>query len=102
MPRTSGLRRSGQLRPRSAKREADYRARRVLVAELLEARPVCQRCQAARAVDVHEVLTRARGGSILDAENCVTLCRPCHSWITVNPAAALEQGWVRSSWDRKP
>ena len=47
----------------------------------LAANPVCVRCSAARAVDVHEKLTRARGGSIVDEANVVALCRQCHDDI---------------------
>jgi len=100
MRRTTPLRRSGPLRPRSAKRDRLYREqRRPLVAALLLDRPVCQRCQAARSTEVHEVKSRARGGSITDPENCVALCHDCHAWVTTNPRAALESGWLQSSWE---
>lgn len=52
------------------------------------------------ATDLHEVLTRARGGSITDPANCLHLCRPCHSWVTDHPKESLAAGLVRSSWDR--
>ena len=87
------------MRFRSKKMEATYRKRRSLVAQMLEEKPVCERCSAARSTDIHEVLSRARGGSILDPTNLVALCRPCHSWITVNPAAAHEEGWSKHSWE---
>ena len=44
--------------------------------------------------DVHEIKTRARGGSITDPDNCLALCRNCHTFITDNPAWALEHGFV--------
>lgn len=40
------------------------------------------------SVDVHEVLARSAGGSILDPKNVLALCRSCHEWIGNNPAAA--------------
>jgi 5-methylcytosine-specific restriction endonuclease McrA len=86
------------LRFRSKKQAAVYILRRRLVASLLEERPTCQRCQQARSTEVHELLSRARGGSILDVENCVALCHGCHSWITTHPAAATAEGWLRSRW----
>lgn len=86
------------LRFRSKKQAAVYILRRRLVASLLEENPWCQRCQQARSTEVHELLSRARGGSILDAENCVALCHDCHVWITTNPAAATAEGWPRSRW----
>lgn len=51
-----------------------------------------------RATDVHERLTRARGGSIYDPDNCVALCRPCHRYITDNPKWSDEEGWTLNSW----
>lgn len=51
------------------------------------------------AVDMHEVLTRARGGSITDPDNILAACRPCHDHVTDNPEWAAEEGYVRWSWD---
>ena len=88
------------MRFRSKKREALYRQRRPLVALLLEEHPICQRCGSNPSVDVHEVVSRARGGSILDRRNCVVICRSCHIWIGLNPAKATEEGWLKQSWQR--
>lgn len=93
-----GLRRSSVLRQRSRKMQRTYVERRALVARLLEAEPICQRCHQARSVDVHELLSRARGGSITDETNCRTLCRLCHYWITTHPAVAEAEGWAKSQW----
>lgn len=51
------------------------------------------------AVDVHEIKTRARGGSIYDPANCLGVCRVCHDWITGHPARARELGLVVHSWE---
>ena len=88
------------MRFRSRKREAMYRQRRPLVAALLAERPICERCGTNPSDDVHEVLSRARGGSILSESNCVAVCRSCHIWIGLNPAKATEEGWLAHSWDR--
>lgn len=66
---------------------------------MLDQMPMCQRCWAAYATDLHEVKTRARGGSILDEDNICVLCRSCHTWITEHPADAKAQGWLKNSWD---
>lgn len=87
------------MRFRSKKMSKRYQERRKLVAELLSEHPVCQRCHAARSSEVHELVSRARGGSILDRSNCVALCHTCHRWITEHPAEAHAQGWLRHSWD---
>ena len=60
---------------------------------------MCERCRYSFATDVHEILTRARGGSITDLNNLAVLCRPCHSWITEHPKEAHEQGWLKHSWE---
>lgn len=73
--------------------------RRKIVADLLGDHPLCARCNREYASDVHELKSRARGGSITDLENLVVLCRACHTWITQNPKLALEQGWLKNSWD---
>lgn len=86
------------MRPVSAKRARENRARRQVLAALAEpvGGQVCQRCFSARAVDGHERLSRARGGSITDPANIVQLCRRCHDWVTTHPAEATEQGWLTS------
>lgn len=94
------MQRSQPLRRRSKKTASIYRTTRIpLVIELLQDIPPCQRCHQATATDVHELKSRARGGSILDPDNLALLCRPCHTWVTTNPAAATAEGWLRNSWD---
>lgn len=96
----SPLTRSRGLRMRSPKRAALYRRERVpLVVEMLEAFPTCQRCMQARSVDVHEVQSRGRGGSIVDRSNLRCVCRPCHDFITSHPLKAVAEGWLKHSWD---
>jgi hypothetical protein len=65
--------------------------------------PYCEACPTLRPreepnpwTDVHEVLTRGRGGSATDTDNQLCLCRPCHHWITVNPAEAEALGFMRA------
>jgi len=61
------------IRSRSKKVARLYRNYRVpLVKEILEERPLCQRC-GRQSQDVHELVPRGRGGSIVDKENCVAL-----------------------------
>lgn len=51
-------------------------------------------CQS-RADDLHEIVSRARGGSVTDPENVVPLCRPHHIWVTEHPKEAAELGLSR-------
>jgi len=116
------LRRFTPLRSMSVKRARDQRKRRELVWAELARRELCEagaiiyqgrvsahgkenadllnsryaRCDGL-SVDLHEPLTRARGGSFLDVDNTVAVCRSCHTWIHDNPAAAKAVGLLRSS-----
>lgn len=100
---------STPLKPRSKKRAQLMReVRGPLVREILAERPWCQRCivlvmeayrrtsvgPAQRSTQVHEKLTRARGGDITDKANCVAVCRGCHMWIHDHPKAATDEGWL--------
>lgn len=88
------------IRHRSKKREAVYRTeRRALVAKMLAENPRCKRCNRNPSQDIHEIKSRARGGSITDPDNCVALCRKCHTYITNNPKQAHEEGWSKHSWE---
>lgn len=99
LKRTTPLRGSTRIKPRSKKRATLYRTERApLVARLLADNPLCQRCHAALAVDVHEIKSRARGGSITDLANLALLCRTCHDWVGTHPAQAEAEGWSQPSW----
>ena len=79
------LQRRTRLRPVSDKRRAIQRQRRELVDRVLTTRPRCEVGDIIRgtdrihpchiwATDVHEPLTRARGGSIIDEDNTLSVC----------------------------
>lgn len=86
--------RKAPIKARSKKQEALYRIRRPLVAQLLEERPVCQRCDRERSTEVHEPAMRSRGADITDPDQCVALCHGCHREIHDNPAEATAEGWL--------
>ena len=102
------LKRKTRLRSVSPKRAKAQRLRRTMVAEELATRELCEagaritqagydaRCHGL-AVELHEPLTRARGGPVLDPVNTVAICRSCHDWFHVNPAAATGLGLLVSS-----
>ena len=95
------LKRTSRLRHQSKKRRAENRVRRKIVQATFGDRPMCIAPGCTRwADDVHEPLTRARGGSITDPSNMAPLCRRCHDEITfTEPAWAYEAGLLRHSWD---
>jgi hypothetical protein len=80
------------MRAVSRKRAVLLRERRkVTDAMKAEGDVLCVRC-GRMAQDAHEVVSRARGGSIVDRENIVPLCRLCHDFITCNPLLAEREG----------
>lgn len=114
------------MRHRSPKMQKLYVLRRAFVKKFLEEHPWCKRCQTNipeqvvwnqyasrhitvqnpgtpgnpgavnRSTVVHEKRTRARGGDILDPENCVALCELCHRQVHDHPRQATEDGWLLS------
>jgi hypothetical protein len=99
-PRTVPIRRV------SVKRAAENRERAKVIAVLFPAHeppPLCA-CGCGRlATDVHEILSRARGGSITDPPNLAAVARwPCHEAITDEAADAYRKGLSRHSWQGPP
>lgn len=100
------------MRKRSAKKEAEYKLRRPLVQRLLTERPYCEACpifathdgktmyRRQQSVDIHEIVRRSQGGSILDEANLMAVCRPCHQRIGNHPALAFELGLAKHGWER--
>ena len=99
------------LRRISKKRAKIQRQRAEMSSTELDHRPRCEAgglllilgesddCQG-RSVELHEPLTRARGGSILDPDNTVAVCRNCHRWIHDNPRSATELGLLKSQHEQ--
>ena len=89
---------------RSAKARQVAAVRVDIRLELLALRgPYCEGCPVTpvgdpegRAwTDMHEVLTRARGGDPTDPGNILCLCRRCHEWVTTHETQARALGLVR-------
>jgi hypothetical protein len=88
------------LRPVSARRRAENRERREVAHATFGDTPPCAAPNCGRlADDVHEPLTRARGGSITDPSNMVPLCRECHRVVQLGPQWAYDLGLMVHSWD---
>lgn len=106
------LKRGGPLRKRSAKMEAKYVERRKLVVKVLSERPTCEACpvfakhdglktyRLSLSTDVHELVRRSQGGSILDEANVLAVCRKCHNRIGQYPALAFDLGLAKHGWER--
>lgn len=105
------LKRSGKLNQRSAKTKKIYEERRPLVERLLSERPLCEACPVFAqhdekttyvrnpSVDIHEIVRRSQGGSILEESNLLAVCRSCHRRIGDYPALAFSLGLAKRSWE---
>lgn len=120
LERTAELVRYTPLRAVSAARQAENRLRRAMADRLFPERPLCAVYVLSQdypgvvpdlvirgcwrwADDLHEPLTRARGGSITDPQNAVPPCRPCHDVLTFWPDSELQWAYelklLIHSWD---
>ena len=106
----------GPLRPVSARRLADNRRRRTNLETVYGHRPACHACLPLALVgvdrdrtgcngwaqDAHELVSRGRGGSIVDPENVRPVSRACHRWITEHPGDAEAAGLALPGSVRQP
>ena len=102
---------SKKINHRSKKTEEKYKLRRPLVEKLLGERPWCEACpvfaqhdevvtyQQRPSVDVHEIVRRSQGGSILDESNLMCVCRQCHTRIGNYPQLAFDLGLAKHAYD---
>ena len=100
------------MRYRSKKKEEEYVKRRKMVKLLIEERQWCEACpvfaqndgvavyKRNQSCDVHEIIRRSQGGSILDIENLMCVCRPCHTRIGNYPQLAFDLGLAKHGWER--
>lgn len=108
----TGLKNKKPLAKRSKKTEDLYVLRREFVKRILTERPLCEACRVFAkhenkvtfnhhmSKDVHEIIRRSQGGSILDETNVLAVCRPCHIKIGNNPQLAFDLGLAKRSWEK--
>lgn len=98
-----GMPQRAPLKPVSAKRAKQNRERAAMADRLWPDRregtvmcsvPGCTE----RADDLHEPLTRARGGSITDEENVKPTCRRHNDELTLEPQWGYDLGFLKHSW----
>lgn len=93
------LQRQARISPVSKKRAKENRLRAKVIAATWPERPRCD-CGCGRwADDVHEILSRARGGSITDRRNMAALARVCHDKVTNEDPLFYSLGLVVHSWE---
>lgn len=98
---------------RSKKTEEKYKERGPLVKRLLKERPWCEACPVFAAhdhvvvyirrpsQDIHEIVRRSQGGSILEENNLLAVCRDCHRRIGNHPQLAFDLGLAKHGWERE-
>ncbi len=108
----TGLKSTKGLNKRSKKMESAYEKRRPFVEKILKERPLCEACKVFASHDgkatfnhhmsrdVHEIVRRSQGGSILDESNVLAVCRPCHIRIGNYPQLAFDLGLAKHGWER--
>lgn len=91
--------RSSRLNPVSGKRRAENRERRAMAERRFpEMNPRCAVPWCTRPADaLHEILSRARGGSITDPENTVPACNICNEALTHEPDWGYRLGLIKHS-----
>jgi len=101
LKRKTPLRRSGSLNPVSKKRAKTNTKRRAFVKEELDKRQFCEaripEVCTRYSTELHEPILRSLGGSILDVENSVAICRMCHRWVHDNVGEAKKLGLIKSA-----
>ena len=114
LKRLTAMTRGKRLSPVSRKRRAENRVRAKIpmldYCEVWEANihpgigwyidPDFPKCYGKRTR--HEVLTRARGGSITDPKNIKTCCAAHNSWLSQSPEGLKwghARGYLLHSWD---
>jgi hypothetical protein len=99
-----------RIKPRSAKRAAEealYHGK--TKPEFLDKNPTCQAnvinqkgeylCTHT-AIEAHHMAGK-EGDLLNDKTNLLAVCRPCHTWIEMNPKSAKEKGYSRSRLESK-
>lgn len=91
------------LRATSRKRDRENRERRAMKNAMFpDGTPPCIVPWCGQwADDLHEPLTRARGGSIIEPDNAVPTCRAHNDELTEEPAWGYELNLLVHEWDKR-
>lgn len=91
------------------RREALLAERRIVRPAQLDRAPFCElrvtdacRRKAQEATDVHEIVRRSQGGSIVDPPNLLSACHRCHMIVTTHPLFGECIGACLPSWVLRP
>lgn len=90
----SGEKKPPKLNLVSTKQAARLKEYMKLRNQFLEINDRCERC-GGDATEVHHAAGRV-GDNLIDTDNFVAVCRPCHQWIETHPTESKEQGYSRN------
>lgn len=90
----------------SQKRADKIGERSALRQQQLFRKPLCEgKLEGCRqkASDVHEIINRSqRSTAWLEPEMFISLCRPCHKWVTEHPLWSRHHGMSLSAYQSTP
>lgn len=84
-----------KIQPFSAKKLEELKVYRKLRDDYLKANPICAKCGTKNNLTLHHVKDRL-GSNLTDVSNFMTLCLPCHQWVTEHTNEAIKQGFAKS------
>jgi len=87
------MKRQQPIRKVSTKRAKQMRAYNLVRIEYLLENSTCERCHVL-ACEIHH-LEGKNGELLINKDNFMAVCRPCHLYIEANPTESLEKGWRR-------
>lgn len=68
---------------------------RIVRDKYLKENPICKRCGSKRNLTLHHIQDRL-GDNLTDVNNFMTLCLPCHQWVSDETNEAIKQGFAKS------
>lgn len=89
-----------KIRPLSSELRKKLDEYRIVRDEFLKDNPTCARCGTTNNLSLHHLAGR-EGKLLTDVNNFMTLCIPCHQWVTEFTRDAIDQGFARSRLQKK-
>lgn len=84
-----------RLKPISDKQAERLKEYRIVRDEYLKENPTCARCGTTNNLSLHHMIDRV-GKNLTDKNNFMTLCIPCHRFVTDESEYAIKNGYSKS------
>lgn len=91
----SSKKKVSKIRPLSSKMAKKLAEYRIVRDEFLKDNPTCARCGTTNNLSLHHMIDRV-GKNLTDKNNFMTLCIPCHRFVTDNSEYAIKNGYSKS------